>query len=114
MAATACHRANQAADLRVLTTLQPQPPRVGQATVTIAITDAHASPVAGASIQVEGDMAHPGMAPVFGEAKETAPGNYQASIEFNMPGDWVLLLHIRLADGRKIERQIDVRGVESK
>ena len=73
MAATACHRANQAADLRVLTHLQPQPPRVGQATVTIAITDAHASPVAGASIQVEGDMAHPGMAPVFGEAKETAP-----------------------------------------
>ena len=30
-----------------------------------------------------------------------------------MGGDWVVLLHIRLADGRKIERQMDVKGVES-
>jgi hypothetical protein len=113
--ATACHRANEgAADIKVLTAVQPQPPRVGQATVAIAIADAHAGPVTGASIQVEGDMAHPGMAPVFHDAKAMAPGSYVAETDFTMPGDWVLLLHIRLADGRKIERQVDVRGVEEK
>ena len=31
----------------------------------------------------------------------------------NMGGDWVVLSHISLPDGR-IERQIDVKGVESR
>ena len=58
-------------------------------------------------------MSHPGMGPVFGTTSETAPGSYRTQIDFNMGGDWVVLLHIKLADGRKIERQIDVRGVRS-
>jgi YtkA-like len=62
---------------------------------------------------VEVDMSHPGMSPVFAEATETAPGSYRANIDFSMGGDWVVLLHIKLADGRKIERQVDVRGVRS-
>jgi hypothetical protein len=66
-----------------------------------------------ATIKVEADMAHPGMAPVFKAANETAPGSYQAEISFTMAGDWVLLLHIQLADGSKVERQVDVRGVRS-
>jgi len=58
-------------------------------------------------------MSHPGMSPVFAQANEIAPGNYSAPINFNMGGDWVVLLHIKLADGRKIERQVDVKGVQS-
>lgn len=79
--------------------------------MTVELADAQQKPVTGAQIQVEGDMAHPGMAPVFSDAQETAPGIYTARLNFNMPGDWVVLLHLRLADGRKVERQIDVRGV---
>jgi hypothetical protein len=30
-----------------------------------------------------------------------------------MGGDWVVLFHITLSDGRKVERQMDVKGVES-
>jgi hypothetical protein len=75
------------------------------------VTDGLGEPLAGVHIQVEGDMAHPGMAPVFSDAQETAPGTYTARLNFNMPGDWVVLLHIRLADGTKVERQIEVRGV---
>jgi YtkA-like len=101
-----------AASMPIRTQIAPQPVRVGDATVTITgIVDGLGEPLAGVHIQVEGDMAHPGMAPMFGDAKETAPGTYQAQLEFNMPGDWVLLEHIRLADGTKIERQLDVRGV---
>ncbi len=62
---------------------------------------------------VEADMSHPGMSPVFAQASELTPGSYRASVNFNMGGDWILLLHIKLADGRKIERQLDVRGVRS-
>jgi hypothetical protein len=48
-------------------------------------------------------MSHPGMAPVFGEAREVAPGQYQGSLEFGMPGDWVALIHVTLPDGRNLE-----------
>jgi hypothetical protein len=31
-----------------------------------------------------------------------------------MAGDWVLLLEIRLDDGRKLERQIEMPGVRAR
>jgi len=56
-------------------------------------------------------MSHAGMAPVFAEAKETEPGQYQAQLKFAMAGDWVILLHVRLASGQTLERQFNVGGV---
>ena len=92
--------------------LSPAPPRVGAAAITLQIADATQKPVSHATIEVEADMSHPGMAPVFGEVEETAPGSYLAHLNFTMAGDWVVLLRIKLPDGRKIVRQVDVRGVE--
>lgn len=115
LAAVGCRGKSAAGSgMPIQTEVAPQPVRVGESTVTIrGIVDGLGAPLAGVHIQVEGDMAHPGMAPVFSDARETAPGTYQAQIEFTMPGDWVLLEHIRLADGTKIERQLDVRGVRA-
>ena len=59
----------------------------------------------------EADMSHPGMTPVFGEAQEVAPGQYQGSLEFAMAGDWVVLIHVTLRDGRTVEREVSVPGV---
>ena len=56
-------------------------------------------------------MSHPGMAPVFGEAREIEPGQYQGSLDFAMPGDWVVLIHVTLPDGRKLEREASVPSV---
>jgi len=56
-------------------------------------------------------MSHAGMSPIFGEAKEVEPGRYQAHLTFEMAGDWVILLHVILPGGQKLERPIDVRGV---
>ena len=56
-------------------------------------------------------MSHPGMAPVFEEALETEPGEYQAHLKFAMAGDWVVLLHVRLPGGQALERQFNVSGV---
>jgi len=91
--------------------ISPQPARVGPVTVTLKLADATGKPLMGAHIVVEADMSHAGMSPLFAEAKATEPGRYQTRLEFQMAGDWVILLHITLPDGKKLERQIDVRGV---
>ncbi len=59
-------------------------------------------------------MSHPGMSPVFAESKEVASGRYRADVDFAMPGDWVVLLHIKLPGGETVERQIDVKDVRAK
>lgn len=76
----------------------------------VADTDGH--PVRGAGVNLEGDMSHPGMSPVFGKAMESEPGSYRAALEFTMAGDWVVLIHMTLPNGRKVERQFDVKGVQ--
>jgi len=91
--------------------ISPQPPRVGPSTVTLRLADATGRPLTGARIAIETDMSHAGMSPGFAEAKEAETGRYKAQLEFQMPGDWVILLHVTLPDGTKLERQIDVRGV---
>lgn len=113
-AAVGCRRSDaSASDVAVREQIGPQPVRTGPATVSIQIADSKGAPVSHAAINVEGDMSHPGMAPIFGKAEETAAGSYQAHLNFNMGGDWVILLHITLANGRKLERQFDVRGIQS-
>jgi|SRR5271165_1362596 len=113
LAIAACHRKDDAAGISVQEQITPQPVRVGPATVVIQLADASAKPVVHATIMVEANMSHPGMGPVFSTANETTPGSYRTQIDFNMGGDWIVLLHIKLADGRKIEHQLDVRSVRS-
>jgi hypothetical protein len=111
---TACRRAaDSTLGISVQEQITPEPVRTGPATVAITLSDLAQSPVAKATIMVEADMSHPGMSPVFVQANEIAPGNYRAPIDFSMGGDWIVLLHIKLADGRKIEHQMDVKGVQS-
>jgi hypothetical protein len=109
--AVGCKRPDAAApQLAIASEISPQPVRVGAATITFAVTE-RGKPASGAKISVEADMSHAGMSPVFAEAKETQPGSYQSQLSFAMAGDWVLLLHGTLADGKKFERQIHVNDV---
>jgi YtkA-like len=91
----------------------PQPPRVGPATITLSLADAAGKPVAGARVSLEGNMTHPGMRPVFGEAGEVGEGSYRASIDFTMGGDWIILVRVDLPDGQKLEREFEVKGVRA-
>lgn len=100
-------------ELTVEYEMTPQPPRVGTAIITLKLVDLTGKPISGASVSLEGNMSHAGMRPVFGEAREQEPGRYHAPLEFTMGGDWVILLYLTLPDGRKLERQIDVKGVKS-
>ena len=105
--------ADPAPELMVEHEIVPQPPRVGAATITLKLTGAGGQPQTGATVRLEVTMSHAGMRPVFASAIETDPGRYQAPVEFNMGGDWIVLLHLTLADGRQVERQLDIRGVHS-
>ena len=59
-------------------------------------------------------MSHAGMVPVFADARETESGRYQSSMELSMAGDWFILVHVTLTDGRKIDRQFEIKGVAGK
>jgi YtkA-like len=89
----------------------PRIARSGQGIVAVNLSDSAARPVTGAHITAEGNMSHPGMAPVFADCKEREPGRYQADLDLGMRGSWVILLEITLANGEKIERRM---GVEVK
>ena len=91
----------------------PMPPTVGLAKITVSLTDAAGRPIAGARVSLEGNMTHPGMRPVFGEAGEVGSGRYQAPIQFTMGGDWIIQVRINLPDGQKFEREFEVKGVKS-
>lgn len=91
--------------------ISPQPPRVGQVTVALKLTDAAGAPVTGALLRLEGNMSHAGMVPVFGEAKETEPGRYRSTLELSMAGDWYILVTVTLPDKRTFERQLELKGV---
>ncbi len=89
----------------------PVPPVVGPATVTITLQGADGQPVAGAEIELEGNMSHAGMVPIFATAREVAPGRYVADLELSMAGDWFILVDATLPDGRSLEQKIDLPGV---
>ena len=101
-------------DLKIDSEISPQPVQTGLSTVRLNIHDASGASVMGARVQLEGNMSHAGMAPVFGDTKEVSAGRYEGSLDLNMQGDWVVLVHAVLSDGQKVERQIDVQGVRAK
>jgi Cu(I)/Ag(I) efflux system membrane fusion protein len=117
LASAGCHRAgdaDQAEDVKLDLVIQPDPPRVGAARITIVLKDREGQPVRGATPKLEGNMNHAGMEPVFADAREVEPGRYEAATEFTMGGDWFILVNATLADGRKLSRKVDIRGVKSK
>ncbi|MCB9897325.1 MAG: FixH family protein [Planctomycetes bacterium] len=92
----------------------PQPPSVGKAHFELRLVSPQGEAVAGATVAVEANMNHAGMQPTFADLSEDVPGRYVGDVEFTMGGDWFLLMNATLADGRKIERKLDVPGVRSK
>jgi len=98
-------------DVLVECRVTPRPPRVGPATVEVDLADGSGRPIAGASVGVEGNMNHAGMVPSIASTEEVEPGRHRGTLELTMGGDWVLLLDIRLADGTRLERRVDLPAV---
>jgi hypothetical protein len=94
-------------DITIAPEVEPQPPRVGQVTITVRVTQA-GKPVTGARTRFEGNMSHAGMAPVFADAREIEPGRYRANMELNMAGDWVVSVQLTLTDGTNFYQQFKI------
>ena len=93
--------------------IAPSPPTVGLAMLTLTLTDADGQAISDAKLDIEGNMNHAGMTPVFSQATEFEPGKYRAPLELTMGGDWFVLVKTTLPDGRTFERQVDLPGVAS-
>lgn len=89
----------------------PQPPRVGRVIITLRVTDASGKAITGALITLEGNMSHAGMAPSFADAAEFEAGHYRSNMDLPMAGDWIVLVHLVLPGGEKVERQFEIKGV---
>jgi hypothetical protein len=111
--ALGCRHADSAPEMNVTLTVEPDPPKVGQARLTLTVKDEAGSPVEGATLKLEGNMAHAGMKPVFADATEETGGLYRANLEFTMAGDWFILIDGKLSDGRSFRKKIDVKGVKA-
>jgi hypothetical protein len=105
---------DSAEDVNVKFKIQPEPPEVGPAEVTLNLADKDGKPVKGATLKLEGNMNHAGMKPVFADAKEVEPGKYEATLKLTMGGDWYVEVTGTLSDGRKLKRKFDVKGVKSR
>lgn len=103
---------DESATIEMEWTVKPQPPAVGPVLLALTLTDpGSGQPLPGAEVRIEGDMTHPGMKPVFGTAREVAPGRYEAPVELTMAGDWVISVDARFRDGRVFEQQFELPGV---
>ena len=98
-------------DVGVELAVEPQPPQIGPAVVLVTLTGSGGEPLSGAQVELEGNMTHAGMVPVFADAAEVEPGRYRGELEFTMGGDWFILVRATLADGRSLEEKVDVLGV---
>jgi hypothetical protein len=101
-------------DVTVEWKMTPTPTGVGVLTLAeVTLRDGERRLVRGATIQIEGHMSHPGMAPVIVPATERGEGIYAAQLQFSMNGEWVLLVTGSLPDGRRLSRQVAVANVKA-
>lgn len=83
---------------------------MGPEALTIRLTSADGTPITDATVELRGDMAHAGMVPSIGTATAAAtPGDYDATLEWTMAGDWIVTVTATLPDGRMATEEFDVR-----
>ena len=105
--------ASDSPEIQIDLTVDPSPPRIGDADVSVTLTDANGLPLEVADVRVEGNMNHAGMKPSFAELQEVEPGRYSGTLEFTMGGDWFILVTAQMLDGKTAQRKIDLPGVRS-
>ena len=101
-------------DAEAIVRFDPNPPVIGTNMLTVSLTNTAGQPVRLGAIDVEGNMNHAGMRPVFARLQETAPGKYTGPIHFTMGGDWFLLLTRESAAEGTLNEKVDVPGVRAK
>lgn len=99
------------ADIQI--TLLPVPAGEESNSLRVQLRDAAQNPITDATVTLEGNMNHAGMAPVFAEPVTDADdgavdGIYQAPFQFSMLGDWIITVTAEQADGSQGTKDIHV------
>jgi periplasmic copper chaperone A len=102
-------------DLQI--SLLPAAVGVGSDIVRVQLHDREQAPITDATLMVEGNMNHAGMAPIMAgpisDGDDGAiDGIYQASLPFSMLGDWIITVVVTLADGSETTQDIQVTITE--
>jgi len=93
---------------------EPNPPTThGPVKLSVSLSDAAGKPLQIDQLEVEGDMNHAGMTPVFAHLHKTGPGEFAGEIQFTMGGDWFILLTAQLPGNTHFIKKIDVPGVKA-
>ena len=95
------------AELQIELQVEPDPPQVGEAVMTITVLDAAGEPADVQAINVRGDMSHAGMVPVIRDVDEGENGRYEVPFEWTMGGDWFVEVTVSLANGETGQQRFD-------
>lgn len=82
--------------------LDQQPLNGMQQGLTFTLVDKDKKPVDGATVEIEGNMNHPGMAPVMLKAEGKGNGKYTANIQYTMGGEWSLTVTAKTPAGDSV------------
>lgn len=100
---------NTPAGIAVEIVVEPEYRLDEAATVVVTLSEA-GEPLSGATVALEGNMNHAGMAPLLVDATERAPGEYAATLDWSMGGEWLVTARATLPDGRDVSRTVE--GIE--
>lgn len=103
-------------DLQI--TLLPVSAGEESTSLRVQLRDAAQNPITDATVTLEGNMNHAGMAPVFAEPVTDADdgavdGIYQAPFQFSMLGDWIITITVEQADGSQATRDVNATVTDS-
>ncbi|MBC7711691.1 MAG: hypothetical protein H7177_00025 [Rhizobacter sp.] len=70
------------------------------------LTDKKKNPIPNAKFEIEANMNHGGMVPIFPAARFIKDSTYQSSIKLTMLGEWMLFITITLPDGQIIKKEV--------
>jgi len=98
----------QDSEVSIELTVEPAQPAAGPAQLIITLTDQNGQPIDNAVLEIEGNMTHAGMVPVFAQTTDGENGRYVVPFEWTMGGDWTLTVGVLLEDGRTISREFPV------
>lgn len=103
------HDAN---DLKIDMATEPTKPAVGPGRLIFTLRDDADHPIDSAALNIEGNMSHAGMVPVFAQTTGGENGRYVVPFKWTMAGDWILTVDVSLADGRVVSGQFLVVVVD--
>jgi len=89
-------------DIDITLRVEPNPPAVGDSTLTVTLKDMGGKPINNATLGVHGNMGHDGMDPLEGTSNTATNGEYHIPFRWTMGGDWQVVVEATLPDGQGV------------